>query len=258
MNVSASTPISRRQSVERLKPSDLGPGAADGDRSRLEASPWEREGYRKVWARLRVCRAIRVARKRVHQPVTSRTIGIWPDIAAAAMAAIAHDGEIITHAPNLMCGSPIDVQVFKLDDRLGLDPQPPYEHWNGECDDWHVCKRGDRFARRAADLHGACRAVLLDPRPALARGLALRMASRLPVTVGPLDQPDQVLGHPAVLRLRRRAPGQAASPMRFNRIAEGTDHPWSHLPQHGGAAGRSSATTSDSTMASGSSTRTAT
>ena len=30
-----------------------------------EASPWEGEGYRKVWARLRVCRDIRVARKRV-------------------------------------------------------------------------------------------------------------------------------------------------------------------------------------------------
>ena len=26
----------------------------------LEASPWEGEGYRKVWARLRVCRDIRV------------------------------------------------------------------------------------------------------------------------------------------------------------------------------------------------------
>ena len=31
----------------------------------LETSPWEGEGYRKVWARLRVCRDIRVARKRV-------------------------------------------------------------------------------------------------------------------------------------------------------------------------------------------------
>ena len=46
----------------------------DGDRSwdldqallvAMEASPWEGEGYRKVWARLRVCRDIRVARKRV-------------------------------------------------------------------------------------------------------------------------------------------------------------------------------------------------
>ena len=34
----------------------------------LEASPWEGEGYRKVWARLRVCRDIRVARKRVSLP----------------------------------------------------------------------------------------------------------------------------------------------------------------------------------------------
>ena len=36
---------------------DLGPGAAGGAiEADLEASPWEGEGYRKVWARLRVCR----------------------------------------------------------------------------------------------------------------------------------------------------------------------------------------------------------
>ena len=38
-----------------------------------------------------------------------------------------------------------------------------------------------------------------------ARGLALRMDHG---SHGPLHQPDQVLGHPAVLRLRRRAPDQ--------------------------------------------------
>ncbi len=31
----------------------------------LEALPWEGEGYRKVWAPLRVCRGIRVSRMRV-------------------------------------------------------------------------------------------------------------------------------------------------------------------------------------------------
>ena len=30
----------------------------------LEASPWEGEGYRKVWARLRVCRLVLFARRR--------------------------------------------------------------------------------------------------------------------------------------------------------------------------------------------------
>ena len=48
---------------------------------------------------------------------------------------------------------------------------------------------------------------------------------------------DQVLGHPAVLRLRRRAPDQRRR-RAVQSHAEGTDHPWSHLPQHRGAAGR--------------------
>ena len=46
---------------------------------------------------------------------------------------------------------------------------------NAECVGWHVCKRGDRYRRPAADLHGACRAVWQRPRPVRARGLALRM-----------------------------------------------------------------------------------
>ena len=45
------------------------------------------------------------------------------------------------------------------------------------------------------------------------------------------------LGHPAVLRLRRRAPDQRRR-RAVQSHAEGTDHPWSHLPQHRGAAGR--------------------
>ena len=40
--------------------------------------------------------------------------------------------------------------------------------------------------------------------------------SRLPVSVGPLHQPDQVLGHPAVLRLRRTAQTNGVAE-RFNR-----------------------------------------
>ena len=39
-------------------------------------------------------------------------------------------------------------------------------------------------------------------------GAGIADGSRLPVSVGPLHQPDQVLGHPAVLRLRRTAPDQ--------------------------------------------------
>ena len=55
-----------------------------------------------------------------------------------------HDGEIITHAPNLMWGTD-GVRVFTVDDGWGWI-FTAVEHWNAECVGWHVCKRGDRFA----------------------------------------------------------------------------------------------------------------
>ena len=51
-----------------------------------------------------------------------------------------HDGEIITHAPNLMWGTD-GVRVFTVDDGWGWI-FTAVEHWNAECVGWHVCKRG--------------------------------------------------------------------------------------------------------------------
>ena len=91
-------------------------------------------------------------------------------------------------------------------------------------------------------------------RPAgAARGLALRM-----------DHGSQYLSDHAPTRsssgassrrLRRRAPDQRRR-RAVQSHAEGTDHPWSHLPQHR-SCGTPSATSSNSTMPSGSSKRTA-
>ena len=50
-----------------------------------------------------------------------------------------HDGEIITHAPNLMWGTD-GVRVFTVDDGWGWI-FTAVEHWNAECVGWHVCKR---------------------------------------------------------------------------------------------------------------------
>ena len=69
----------------------------------LEASPWEGEGYRKVWARLRVCRDIRVARKRVLRLM--RENNLLSPHRCRRRGGNPHDGEIITHAPNLMWGT---------------------------------------------------------------------------------------------------------------------------------------------------------
>ena len=104
----------------------------------LEASPWEGEGYRKVWARLRVCRDIRVARKRVLRLM--RENNLLSPHRCRRRGGNPHDGEIITHAPNLMWGTD-GVRVFTVDDGWGWI-FTAVEHWNAECVGWHVCKRG--------------------------------------------------------------------------------------------------------------------
>ena len=136
----------------------------------LEASPWEGEGYRKVWARLRVCRDIRVARKRVLRLM--RENNLLSPHRCRRRGGNPHDSEIITHAPNLMWGTD-GVRVFTVDDGWGWI-FTAVEHWNAECVGWHVCTRGDRFAALQpismglAGLYGSTAA-------GAARGLALRM-----------------------------------------------------------------------------------
>ncbi len=144
-----------------------------------------------------------------------------------------HDGEIITHAPNLMWGTD-GVRVFTVDDGWGWI-FTAVEHWNAECVGWHVCKRGDRFAALQpismglAGLYGSTAA-------GAARGLALRM-----------DHGSQYLSDHFTNQIKfwgiQPSYAFVAEPQtngvaeRFNH-AEGTDHPWSHLPQQRGAAGR--------------------
>ena len=180
----------------------------------LEASPWEGEGHRKVWARLRVCRGIRVSRKRVLRVM--RENNLLSPHRCRRRGGNPHVGEIITHAPNLMWGTD-GVRVFTVDDGWGWI-FTAIEHWNAECVGWHVCKRGDRFAALQPISMGLAR-LYASTSAGAARGLALRMdplGSQYLSDHFSLREPDQVLGHPAVLRLRRTAPDQRRAE-RFNR-----------------------------------------
>ena len=84
----------------------------------------------------------------------------------------AHDGTIVTSAPDVMWG--IDgVRVFTADDGW-VWTFAAVEHWNAECVGWHVCKVGSRFAALEPIAQGLGRlygSVEAD----VARGLALRM-----------------------------------------------------------------------------------
>ena len=198
----------------------------------LEASPWEGEGHRKVWARLRVCRDIRVARKRGLRLM--RENNLLSPHRCRRRGGNPHVGEIITHAPNLMWGTD-GVRVFTVDDGWGWI-FTAVEHWNAECVGWHVCKRGDRFAALQPISMGLAR-LYASTSAGAARGLALRM-----------DHGSQYLSDHFTNQIKfwgiQPSYAFVAEPQtngvaeRFNRTLKEADHPWPHLPQHRGAAGR--------------------
>jgi len=92
------------------RPAKRGPktGLSDAElleliRADLTASPFQGEGHRKVWARLRVRDGVKVGRRRVLRlhageppPLSHRGRRGHPNL---------HEGEIITQAPNLMWGT---------------------------------------------------------------------------------------------------------------------------------------------------------
>ena len=92
-------------------------------RADLDRSPWIGEGHRKIWARLRVLDGIRVARKRVLRLM--RENGLLSPHRHLARQGEAHDGRIITTAPNLMWGTDADQtyqgQAVKVGSAMGRD-----------------------------------------------------------------------------------------------------------------------------------------
>ena len=132
----------------------------------LEATPWEGEGYGKIWAttsglsRHPGCPQAGAppdAREQSASPHRCRRRGGNP-----------HDGEIITHAPTSCPNG---------GRRLGRQ-SPPSSGTPSVSDVW----RGDRFA--------ALQPISMATAAGAARGLALRMDHGLS------DHFDQVLGHP--------------------------------------------------------------
>lgn len=151
------------------------PAVADADllaaiRADLAASPFQGEGHRKIWARLRIQKGIRVARKRVLRLMREHHL-LSPHRSRQAPPNL-HQGTIITDAPNIMWGTD-GARVFTVDDGW-VWIFAAVEHWNAECVGWHVCKTGDRYAAlqplamALATLYGSTAA-------SVARGLVLRM-----------------------------------------------------------------------------------
>ena len=139
-------------------------------RDDLASSPFQGEGHRKVWARLRVLHGVRVSRKRVLRVMRKNRL-LSPHRVRQG-AARKHDRQIMTNAPNVMWGTD-GTKVFTVNDGwvwiFAL-----VEHWNAECLGWHVCKVGDRF-NALQPVGMAVKEVFGAVARDVARGVALRM-----------------------------------------------------------------------------------
>ena len=86
-------------------------------RADLTASPFQGEGHRKVWARLRVRDGVKVGRRRVLKLMRENNL-LSPYRGRRGNPRL-HQGEIITPAPNLMWGTD-GAKVFTVEEWLGL------------------------------------------------------------------------------------------------------------------------------------------
>jgi len=136
----------------------------------LDASPFIGEGHRKVWARLRWGKGIRVARKRVLRLMRDHNL-LSPHRVPKAPPK-EHDGAIITDEPALMWATD-GAKVFTLEDGWGW-VFACVEHWNAECMGWHVTKKGNRFAA-LEPVSMACEREFGCAEKGIARGISLRM-----------------------------------------------------------------------------------
>ena len=136
----------------------------------LDTSPFQGEGHRKVWARLRIGKGVRVSRKRVLRLMRENHL-LSPHRGRQGQPQL-HDGTITTEAPNLMWGTD-GAKVLTVDEGW-VWVFSAVEHWNAECVGWHVTKHGDRYAalepisQGLTSLYGSLAA-------GVARGLQLRM-----------------------------------------------------------------------------------
>ena len=112
-------------------------------RADLAASPFTGEGHRKVWARLRILRDIRVSRTRVLRSDAGERVALATS-AATGQALALHDGTITTSRPNEMWGTD-GVRIETVDDGW-VWVFSAVDHCDGCCVGIHAVKTGNRFA----------------------------------------------------------------------------------------------------------------
>lgn len=166
-----------RREPSGFRPQKRGPQTGLSDeallrliRSDLAQSPFQGEGHRKVWARLRVQRQVRTSRKRVLRLMREARLPS-PHRGRAATPRV-HEGTITTEGPNVMWGTD-GARIFTLEEGW-VWLFTAVEHWNAECVGWHVVKVGDRYAALEPIAQGLTR-IFGSVGADAARGLKLRL-----------------------------------------------------------------------------------
>ena len=163
--------------VVPLRPQRRGPKpqVADADlltaiRTDLATSPFTGEGHRKVWARLRIVRGIRVSRARVLRLMREHTL-LSPHRRPQGEPVV-HDGTIVTDRPNDMWGTD-GIRIATVDEGW-VWIFAAVDHFDACCVGLHTVKTGNRFAALQPIAQGLTTEFGTTDAEA-GRGLTLRM-----------------------------------------------------------------------------------
>lgn len=139
-------------------------------REDIKDSCFQGEGHRKIHARLRRFKQLKIGRNRVLKIM--REHKLLSAYRSKQGKENPHDGRISTDEPNEMWGTDA-AKIFTLEDGwvwfFGV-----IEHWNAECLGWHLTKKGNRFAAIEA-MTQAVENVYRSTISGIARGLKLRI-----------------------------------------------------------------------------------
>jgi transposase InsO family protein len=139
-------------------------------RTDLATSPFTGEGHRKVWARLRILRGIRVSRTRVLRLMGENQL-LSPYRQPKGVLNL-HDGTIITERPNEMWGTD-GIRIETVDDGW-VWVFSAVDHFDACCVGIHAVKTGNRFAALQPIAQGL-KTMFGATGADVGRGLALRM-----------------------------------------------------------------------------------
>jgi transposase InsO family protein len=139
-------------------------------RTVLAASPFQGEGHREIWARLRAQSGVRTSMRRVLR-VMREADRLSPARRPAPVVERAHEGTIVTARPNVMWGTDATLAVTVRHGTVTVFAA--IDHCTAECVGIHAAPHGDRF-EALEPLRQGVREHFGGLTAAAAQGLALR------------------------------------------------------------------------------------